>query len=322
MKEDNQQLKQLTGPSLSKIIRRLDTLENPSTLNPTKEASLNWSSLKWNNTRTAPVASEAKQQPPISLQEIGNKRLNRVEFDPSKCIVIHDIQDPTQAGKDDQIRRIVGRDKDITIERITHSHTGNIMVQLSETTMIQNTISTWNTENFGGSRVRRTKSPNYTHGVLKGVPSDIEESDIVDVLKSQGYNNTSVRRLTRRNKPLRVVKVQFDKSEDLQRAIKNKVTIDHLMIIVEECNSSPFVLQCHNCRRFGHRQSECGNQKICYNCSAEYTDDHKECQLDPKCINCKGNHPSSSRQCPKHIELLNRQIERLNKYKQIQGNHG
>ena len=110
MKEDNQQLKQLTGPSLSKIIRRLDTLENPSTLNPTKEASLNWSSLKWNNTRTAPVASEAKQQPPISLQEIGNKKLNRVEFDPSKCIVIHDIQDPTQAGKDDQIRRIVGRD--------------------------------------------------------------------------------------------------------------------------------------------------------------------------------------------------------------------
>ena len=75
------------------------------------------------------------------------------------------------------------------------------------------------------TRARRTKSPNYTHGILKTLPNDIEESDAVDVLKSQGFNNTSFRCLTKRTKALRVVKAHFDKSEDLQRAIKNTLTM-------------------------------------------------------------------------------------------------
>lgn len=238
----------------------------------------------------------AQEQEPRNDNRTTNKR--KPVFDPKRCVVIGDRKDATQIEKDEKVATI-GRNKDITIGRITHTHSGKLMVQLSETKMVSEAVNTWDKNNFGGSTARKTTIPQYKQGVLKGIPIDIEEHVIMAELAEQGFANTIVKRFTKNKKPIRVVKVQFHCPEDLQRAIKNKVVIDHLK---------------------RHKREHRDRPQICYRCSAEFNDEHNDCNKDPKCINCKGAHPVTDRRCPKNQKLYERQNERMNQYKRIEQN--
>lgn len=185
IKEENNQLKRLTGPSLGKVTQRLDQLENSKPHHPATE----WGSLNWDS----PITENNKDKPTRKKENRANTK-HKVVFDPSRCVVIEHVQDPSQTNKDDHIRRVIGRNKDITIDRISHTYSGNLMAQLSEMKMVDETITTWDTKNFGGSKARKTKVSQYKHGVSKGVTSDIEETDIQDDLINQGYTNVTVKK--------------------------------------------------------------------------------------------------------------------------------
>ena len=167
-------------------------------------------------------------------------------------------------------------------------------------------IRDWKSENFGHSKVRKTIEPTKKNGVLKGVPTDIEEEDIKGELREQGYNETEVKRYMKQGKPTTAVKVKFHTQTDLNKAILNRVTVDHLTVNVEPVSNRVMVTQCHKCLKFGHIQSRCTSNKVCRKCAEPYDESHNECHKEEKCVNCKGRHKSSDKSCPKYKEIYQR----------------
>ena len=309
LKRSNEQLMRTTGPKIGKIYERLDTLEHkPEIANQGVKTFAD----------TAATGTPVTPQDPQTNKEDGNTRKSkedrdkreqhrsRITFDPSKCIVIYDITDHSLAARDDNIRRIVGKDKKVTIDRISRSSYGCIIVQVGETSMVDIIIRDWKSENFGHSKVRKTIEPTKKNGVLKGVPTDIEEEDIKRELKEQGYNETEVKRYMKQGKPTTAVKVKFHTQTDLNKAISNRVTVDHLTVNVEPVSNRVMVTQCHKCLKFGHIQSRCTSNKVCRKCAEPYDESHNECDKEEKCVNCKGRHKSSDKSCPKYKEIYQR----------------
>ena len=58
-------------------------------------------------------------------------------------------------------------------------------------------------------------------------------------------------------------------------------------------------LQCYNCLKFGHHQTECDQkEQTCLKCGEKHS--YKQCEIDQdklKCSNCNGNHAAVSKGC-------------------------
>lgn len=302
IKEENKHLQMLTGPAIGNLTRKIDTIEEGM---KTQE---NWADIA----KRYPQNPNTTNQPPSPPKNrpMFKKPSNKLEFNPNKCVVIEDIEDQNQVKKDDNIRRIVGRAKDVVIDRITHTRTGNIMVQLSDQHMVDRVIDSWDHTNFGRSKTRKTVQPNRNCGVLKGVPLDIQETEIEKELEDQGFSNVTAKRFKKNNQDTRAVKVTFDSQRDLHQAIEKRVLIQHLTFRVEEMAYTPTVVQCFNCRRFNHVASRCNREKICHLCSDLYDETHDSCNKIRRCINCTGNHSALYKGCPKYNEIYHKLNQR------------
>ena len=67
--------------------------------------------------------------------------------------------------------------------------------------------------------------------------------------------------------------------------------------------------KCHKCQRYGHVQTDCSRDAICYRCSTSLPDEtHKTpCDRTPLCCHCQGPHPTSFHGCPeykKQVKIL------------------
>jgi hypothetical protein len=73
------------------------------------------------------------------------------------------------------------------------------------------------------------------------------------------------------------------------------------------------LLQCRNCKEFGHvntMEKRCKNPYCCFRCRNRYHDE-EYCNSNSsewRCVNCNGHHHSYSKKCPKFIEMKNRLI--------------
>ena len=318
LKKANNQLQMSTGPRISDLLKRIDELENCDT----RRAALDWRKIAENLPEKKTTNKEPESQTENLNKTTQEKPIHqRVTFMPNKCVVIHDIRDKSQAGKDNNIRRMVGQNKSIIIDRITHRQNGNVMVQLGEENMVEQVISAWDPTSFGSSKIRRTIDPSQRNGVLKGVPTDITEEVIKEELEKQGYADTEPKRYLKANRPTSAVKVRFATQKDLEKAIQHRVLIDHLTIKVETISSRVSVISCYNCLKFGHKAAECTGSRSCRQCSEPFDESHDNCEKRTKCVNCKGEHRSMDKNCPKYREIYQREEKRREHLNQVL-NHG
>lgn len=209
--EENNQFKRVTGPTMSALHKKLDSLgtdkrkftdlfEDPNkakrdhSLNTASKAQGEKPTLKGNPTPNKPTDhSDANTRG-------GKHKPNQVPFCANNYVVIELDQqqnsdqlqkDQSNNGqrqgnktpkKDDEIRRAVGKTAPgVVIHHIRrYGVTANrFMVQLAKEKMVNPVIENWQKSNFEGSNARKTTGePPNTTGIIKGVPTDIDDSCI------------------------------------------------------------------------------------------------------------------------------------------------
>ena len=99
-----------------------------------------------------------------------------------------------------------------------------------DASLIGNIITKWESTLLGGTSVRKPIKPNHNTAVLKGVPTDLSEDQLLTEI-GKSYNNiASIYRL--KSKPLHTVKITFETKQQLEHAIKNGIALHSVNLIV------------------------------------------------------------------------------------------
>lgn len=134
--------------------------------------------------------------------------------------------------------------------------------------------------------------------VIRGLPSSIGLPEIEEDLRSKGYDELKVSRLSDRDgKPYPLVLVEISRK---YKNLFHETTVCDLVVSMESMYRRASTGQCHRCQRFGHAQSGCRADYRCLKC-AEGHSTHlcpKQKSLPAKCANCRGEHPANYRGCP------------------------
>lgn len=133
-----------------------------------------------------------------------------------------------------------------------------------------------------------------SRGCIYNVPLEVNEEDILDVLKVQKV--TKVKRLNYYDKakkkpvPSTTLCLTFD-SPNLPDRINLGYNNYRVKVFIQK------TLQCYKCQRYGHHSAQCKGQERCRKCGDNHRSD--DCQASTvKCANCKGDHNSNSKDCP------------------------
>lgn len=123
-------------------------------------------------------------------------------------------------------------------------------------------------------------------GVIKGVVTDLSDSDIADALR-QRVAIRSIRRLGQKSQSVLIVFATETTPEH--------VIIGYTRYRVFEYTETP--TQCTKCQRFGHVAAVCTFSLRCARCAENH--DRSTCGVnDPRCANCTQQHESTSLKCP------------------------
>ena len=160
-------------------------------------------------------------------------------FDPSKCVIIHSEHKDFSQVNHDNVRAAIAATvkKPILIDIINRykskSEDPKYLVQLADPSLIDSILTNWKSTNLGGSTVRRPIKPNNNTAVLKGVPTDLSETELLTEIGKSYENIASIYRLkSKDNKPLHTVKITFETKHQLEHAIKNGIALQSLNLIV------------------------------------------------------------------------------------------
>jgi hypothetical protein len=190
---------------------------------------------------------------------------------------------------------------------------GNIILQLNSEEDIEQVLTNWEPNFFkdpsakvGTQVFRMTDKQVRKHvGIIRHVPPEIETESISEAFTEAKLKDTRVTRLGRMSHSVKVV---FKSHEDLNRAIKDGLGLDHLWLAISEFKFYKKPMQCHSCKRFGHPVKWCRSKPTCGFCASEnHTDKDCDVKADVSrhiCRNCRGNHSSLSTQCPQFQEKL------------------
>jgi len=138
-------------------------------------------------------------------------------------------------------------------------------------------------------------SAQFQHGIIKDVPTDLDEDDILGELKEQKV--VEVRRFERtqgiHSIPTGTIKLTFKGSRPA------KVNLGGQEIEVEIYIDKPF--RCRKCWGLYHTQNKCFVQPRCVNCGSTEHQEPSNCVM--KCVNCKDTrHNASNNSCPMYQE--------------------
>lgn len=129
--------------------------------------------------------------------------------------------------------------------------------------------------------------------VVRGVPTEVSEPDIMAELQALNFPVLQVRRMKvgTDKRPIPLVMVELEKNEDG----KNIYDLTHIFYLkVRESEEETLrrtgkVSQCHRCQQFGHAS----------NC----------CRAPPKCVKCAGDHLTSTCKHNKTKDVQNTKIK-------------
>lgn len=137
--------------------------------------------------------------------------------------------------------------------------------------------------------------------VLRGVPVEISEEEIIQDLHFQNITPIKVIRMTKTAQKVPMPLVLVLVPQEMRR-LYDISSICGLSIKVEPLINTLKAGQCHRCQLYGHGQSQCTAPFVCVKCGQEHGPG--QCQLARKepatCANCKGPHPANFSGCPFH----------------------
>ena len=322
LEKDNIELKRSLGPKISYLIQQYNQPESSSPTDDgitpavqTPPTSSKEETLKKNTNFDWQIAShKSKQSPKADAKPYSQTKPGKIEFQVNKVAIVENIVDTHKTTCDDKIRREIGKHIDrVIIDRITHypHNPRKLMVQFATEGMRDAVLKDWLPDQmFGSSKVRKpTKQKENTVGVAKGVPLDMNDSELeADLQKS--FPGATFYRMTKGEfkEKLRTVKIYFQSTSDLEKAVKDGLRLDSQSqyVRVEHLSWTPHVRHCTNCWRLGHSHGQCQSEKSCNHCGTSVTvGSHLVCVEQPKCRNCSGSHSADQRdKCPAYKKRL------------------
>ena len=167
-------------------------------------------------------------------------------------------------------------------------------------------ITLWDKTLFGGNEGIVKRQPQHTAGLIKQVEHLPEEQIIEEI--NEAYPNARVELFKKQGRFIGTVKIIFKDEESLNKALENKVKLNHQIYIVEVFVPKPKVIKCNKCQAFGHVARMCDpkNTAVCGKCSVK-GHETKDCMVDEeqyKCAHCGENHITGSYTCSKVKEKL------------------
>ena len=140
--------------------------------------------------------------------------------------------------------------------------------------------------------------------VIKGVPTDITESEFKEFLDINKINYAKAERLKSQKdgRVLPIFHLHITDPDEAEALLSKNLACNITGIVyqVEEFRKPVSVMQCFNCQSFGHSAKNCRSKQKCLICGESHT--HKGCPnkeaRKPKCANCKGPHVASYKGCP------------------------
>lgn len=167
---------------------------------------------------------------------------------------------------------------------------------------------------IGGLNVNIQKRSNTVRGIIKGIPLELSEQEVIESIDSQ-ISVISAKRQKRFNR----------ESRKLEDSLAILLTFESNFLppavwmcgrkrIVQEYNRP--IIQCHRCQRYGHIKKNCrAKEDLCLRCAGKHQS--AVCPLKNleqqkkadyfRCVNCKRNHPSTSSLCSvrrRNLEVL------------------
>ena len=173
------------------------------------------------------------------------------------------------------------------IQNCTITAGGSFKIELDTEEEAESLKANWSNELFRGNEGIVSRETLHTSGIIKHVYEEVEESELVDNIKSR-YNVSNVELFKRDNKFTGTLKVTFKERKDLVDAINDRINIFQQRYIFEEFKPSPRVIKCNRCQGFGHIARRCRSKKPKCGKSGKENHETKECDSDtPKCAPCK-----------------------------------
>ncbi|KAL4143385.1 hypothetical protein QTP88_005722 [Uroleucon formosanum] len=134
--------------------------------------------------------------------------------------------------------------------------------------------------------------------VIKGVPLDVTDEELMDELQEIGFKPNFVRAFAKNDKRLPIHMVSLKRTENVKEIFET-TELFYARVKIESYKSTG-PAQCFSCQRFGHSSLQCGHPPRCVKCEENHHS--KECKKSkeesPTCCNCNGKHTANYRGCP------------------------
>jgi hypothetical protein len=181
-----------------------------------------------------------------------NNFAKKVDFEPSKCIVIHDLCTSEVSKINQDVVRALISDKfgpmiiDFVSKYKFTSNFPKFVVQFADAKNVDVVLNGWCTSFFGGSKARKTIKPISYVAYIKGVPLEMTDDKILDDIRKH-YSCSSIYRLKSNSDgtPLRTVKINFVDQDNLERALKDKIVFPSFYNLMVNVNL-PFSITSNN----------------------------------------------------------------------------
>ena len=162
-------------------------------------------------------------------------------------------------------------------------------------------------------KLRRSNESIRTSIVIKNMPKDFDDEDIMSIIHENGFEALSIRRFKyyRTLQPTGKVGVILSNPSDRLKILElGEIKCGDLGTVypVEDFINTPLKEKiCFTYNKIGHIRDQCplNSSDFCLNCgSTDHSSD--ACSVPPKCINCGGRHRSTFLDCPARV--VNRQV--------------
>ena len=248
---------------------------------------------------------ETSSQPSKMLRGAGSRNhSNAVELG-------HAAASNASTKKDlaDIVARIKPKDADIT--EVLKTRDGRILI-FGKTPRDYNTLllsDRWS--NLEGAV--STKIAPRTQGgkavVIQQVDHDIDQEEILEELRKQGFSPSLGTRLKRTSdgQPTKSVKIFIEDESQIQKLTEDGFYLHWTHYRVNRYTPNRFQ-QCYRCQSLSHLANACPSDvRVCLRCSQDHH--HRECLIQPaeyRCANCSGCHAANDIRCEKIKEIVNR----------------
>ncbi|KAL4123315.1 hypothetical protein QTP88_015512 [Uroleucon formosanum] len=122
--------------------------------------------------------------------------------------------------------------------------------------------------------------------VIKGVPLDVTDEELMDELQEIGFKPNFVRAFAKKDKRLPIHMVSLKRTENVKEIFET-TELFYVRVKIESYKSTG-PAQCFSCQRFGHSSLQCGHPPRCVKCGENHHS--KECKKpkeeSPTCCNC------------------------------------